>query len=69
MIMIDSKAGQRLARAASALRERQKREFPTAKQDGDKKSYGQLRAEYMAASALLADELIADGHADAEDYS
>lgn len=62
MIMIDSKAGQRLAKAKAAI-DRWKARGGKGETTGHA-----LRCEYASASISLANELIADGHADAEDY-
>lgn len=62
MIMIDSKAGQRLARAKDAL-DRWKARGGKGETTGHA-----LRCEYSAASIALANELIAAGHHAAEDY-
>ncbi|MDW0360842.1 hypothetical protein Q8G38_16130 [Halomonas venusta] len=78
MIMIDSKAGQRLAKTGAALQEAEKAVNEEVKRvaKGQAEFNGGLthqlnsaRFDWMEASRVLTEELIADGHADAEDCS
>ena len=67
MIMIDSKAGQRFAKAQQKLNNLNKQRVDEMSDGG--RSFSEALNEYCLASNELGNELIAAGHADAEDYS
>jgi hypothetical protein len=65
MIMISSKAGQRLAKAKAA-QDAAAEAFQVGETQGLHYSYLQSRLELVKAAEAVADELVADGHHEAK---